>query len=231
MATTKQIRKPRKVAAAVAGAVNGRANKASIHAVIGASGSGKTTHVMQEIQRLKPSRLLIWDTKGEFAREGYARPVYKITELIAEIKKAGPSGAFAMAFQPSGDRAKFKRDFSRLCLAGFHAKNVWLIAEELAEVSEASSATEGWRKATTQGRSEGMTIYGLSQSPAWIDKFFFGNCSSIRTGRVVEPEHVKKMALVLGVQYDEIVTLEDLHFIQLTVSPRNLSRGSITIQR
>lgn len=211
--------------------MSNRANKASIHAVIGASGSGKTTHVMGCIKRGAPRRLLVWDTKGEFAREGYATPVTRISQLTALIKKAGPGGAFAFAFQPSGDRAKMKRDFSRLCLVAFHAKNVWLIAEELAEVTEAGSAPEGWRKATTQGRSEGMTIYGLSQSPAWIDKFFFGNCSSIRTGRVVEPAHVEKMAKVIGVEYSEIVALEDLQFIHLTVSPRNIERGRIKIAR
>lgn len=209
---------------------NGRANKASIHAVIGASGSGKTTHVMQCIKRGNPARLLIWDTKGEFAREGYAKAVHKITDITKEILRAG-AGGFRLAFQPSGDRAKFKRDFSRLCLIAFHAKNVWLIAEELAEVTEPGSAPEGWRKATTQGRSEGLTIYGLSQSPAWIDKFFFGNCSSIRTGRVIQKSHIDTMAGVLGVPGSEILNLQDLEFIHLTISPRKLDRGKIIFGR
>lgn len=208
-----------------------RANKASIHAVIGATGSGKTTHVMQCIKRGKPTRMLIWDTKGEFAREGYAKPVTKISEVAALVKAAGERGKFAIAFQPSGDREKFKKDFSRLCLIAFHAKNVWLIAEELAEVTESGSAPEGWRKATTQGRSEGLTIYGLSQSPAWIDKFFFGNCSTIRTGRVIQDSHVKTMAQVLGVPGNEILMLNDLEFIHLQISPRELTRGKVTFSR
>lgn len=207
-----------------------RANKASIHAVIGSTGSGKTTHVMQCIKRGKPSRLMIWDTKGEFAREGFAQAVHSISEVARIIKAAG-AGKFSIAFQPKGDRDKFKRDFSRLCLLAFHAKNVWLIAEELAEVTEAGSAVEGWRKATTQGRSEGLTIYGLSQSPAWIDKFFFGNCTTIRTGRVIQDAHVKTMAGVLGVAGSEIVGLQDLEFINLQISPRNLTKGKIIFGR
>jgi hypothetical protein len=204
-----------------------RANKASIHAVIGASGSGKTTHVMQCVKRGKPQRLLVWDTKGEFAREGYAQPVRKITEVTAIIKAAGARGAFKIAFQPSGDAAKMKSDFSKLCLIAFYAKNCWLIAEELAEVTLAHTAPEGWRKATTQGRSEGLTIYGLSQSPAWVDKFFWGNCSTIRTGRLNFEAHIKTMAQVMGVPKDEILNLNDLEFIHMTTSPKKLERGKI----
>lgn len=204
-----------------------RANKASIHAVIGASGSGKTTHVMQCIKRGKVKRGLIWDTKGEFAREGYAQPVHSIAEVARLIKQAGPKGAAMIAFQPSGDDKKRKRDFSRLCLLAFHWKNCWLIAEELAEVTGPNWAPEGWRTATTQGRSEGLTIYGLSQSPAWVDKYFFGNCSSIRTGRLVFEDHARTMAKTLGVAVDEIRQLGDGQFIHMTVGVSGLSRGRV----
>lgn len=215
----------------MANTTSNRANKASIHAVIGATGSGKTTHVMQCIKRGNPSRLIIWDSKGEFAREGYAQPVTKISEITAAIKKAGAKGGFKLAFKPNGKRQDKKALFSDLCDLAFYAKNCWLIAEELAEVTEAGSAPEGWRKATTQGRSEGLTIYGMSQSPAWIDKFFFGNCTTIRTGRVIQASHVKTMAEVLGVPRDEIRGLQDLEYIHLQISPYELKRGKITFSR
>lgn len=207
-----------------------RANKASIHAVIGASGSGKTTHVMNEIRRGRPSRLLVWDTKGEFSREGYASPVSSIAEISKAILAAKNKG-FKLAYQPSGDAEKMKRDFSRLCLLAFHAKNCWLVAEELAEVTSAGWAPEGWRKATTQGRSEGLTIYGMSQSPAWIDKYFFGNCSTVQTGRVLFDAHVKTMAGVLGVSGAEIKELDDLEYVRMNVSPRQVSKGKIILRR
>jgi hypothetical protein len=182
---------------------------------------------MQCVRRGRPGRLIVWDTKGEFAKEGYAHPVSTIGEVTRALLKAGAAGRFRLAFQPSGDTNKMKRDFSRLCLLAFHAKNCWLIAEELAEVTQAGWAPEGWRKATTQGRSEGLTIYGLSQAPAWIDKYFFGNCTSIRTGRLVEPEHAKKMALTMGESMQEIQQLPDGGFIHMTVSPREVRRGKV----
>lgn len=205
-----------------------RANKASIHAVIGATGSGKTSHVMQCLKRGNPQRLLIWDTKGEFAREGYAKPVHKISEIADILLKAGQRGAVKLAFQPSGDMETMKRDFSRLCYLAISFKNCWFIAEELAEVTNANAAPAGWRKLTTQGRSEGVTIYGLSQSPAWVDKFFWGNCTSIRTGRLNFEAHIKTMAQVLGVARDEILNLNDLEYIHMTTSPKHLTRGKIT---
>lgn len=194
---------------------------------MGASGSGKTTHVMECIKRGVPPRLLVWDTKGEFAREGYAVAIYKISDIAAILAKAGAKGGFKLAYQPTGDSKKMKSDFSRLCLLAFYAKNCWLIAEELAEVTLSNWAPEGWRKATTQGRSEGLTIYGLSQSPAWIDKFFFGNCSSIRTGRLVELEHAKKMAATIGAGVQEVQQLQDGEYIHLQISPRLLQKGKL----
>lgn len=204
-----------------------RANKASIHAVVGTTGSGKTTHVMQCVKRVRPARLLVWDAKGEFAREGYAQPVHSMAEVARLLVAAGPRGGFKIAYQPRGDDKRRKADFSRLCLLAFHAKNCWLIAEELAEVTQAGWAPEGWRKVTTQGRSEGVTIYGLTQAPAWIDKYFFGNCSTIRTGRCVFEAHARTMGGALGVPWTEIQTMEDGQFIQLQISPRNVTRGRL----
>lgn len=218
---------------------NNRANKASIHAVMGATGTAKTTHVMRCIKRGRPGRLLVWDAKGEFAHEGYAKPVTRISEVAEIIKKAGPRGRFALAFQPSGDDKQRKRDFSRLCLLAFYAGNVWLIAEELAEVTLSNWAPEGWRKVTTQGRSRGVTIYALSQSPAWVDKFFWGNCSTIRTGRLVEFEHAKTMAENIGAQpgqtiremAGEIQRMPDGAYIHLQISPREIKKGNIFLEK
>lgn len=204
-----------------------RANKANINAVIGASGSGKTTHVMQCVKRGRVSRLVVWDSKGEFAREGYAQPVRTISEAARLIREAGARGSLKIAYKPSGDDKKRKADFSRLCLLAFYWKNCWLIAEELAEVTQSNWAPEGWRTATTQGRSEGLTIYGLSQSPAWVDKYFFGNCSSIRTGRLVFEEHARTMSKTLGVPVDEIRKLGDGQFIHMAVGVPGLTRGRV----
>ena len=108
-------------------AVVSRQQQANIVAVLGASGSGKTSYVMQRLRKEKPKRLIIWDTKGEFSREGYATPVYTLAEAV----KALQNKTFKVAYIPRGDAATMKKEFSLLCRAAFHAKALTLVAEEL----------------------------------------------------------------------------------------------------
>lgn len=204
-----------------------RAAKADINGIIGASGSGKTSYVMAQLKRRKPKRLLVWDTKGEFAREGYGVEVRKLADVFAMLKAAGEKGGFKVCYRPRGDSAEMKRQFNLFCLAAFYAKNVTLVAEELSDVTTASHAPEGWRKVTTQGRTEGVTIFGLSQSPAQIDKDFFGNCSLVRTGRLNFDSHIKAMANCMSAPPDEIRNLIIGEFIQRDMNTGKVTRGKL----
>lgn len=204
-----------------------RANKASIHAVTGATGTAKTTHVMRCIKRGKPARLLVWDAKGEFAREGYGVAISSIAQLSSMLLRAGPKGKFAICYQPRGERDKQEKDFSRFCNLAFHAKNLWLIAEELSNVTRAGWSPEGWRVVTTQGRTEGITVYGLSQSPALMDKTFFTNCTTVRTGRLNSKPHAKVLSEYFDVAPEAIMSMEDGQYMHIVFSPRQIKRGNI----
>lgn len=208
-------------------AAQNRARKAAIHAVVGATGSGKTSTVVAAIKKDKPGRLLIWDTKGEFAREGHAMAVHKLVDVYRIIKRAGARQKFAIAYQPRGDTKKLQRDFSEFCLLAFHAKNCWLIAEELSDTTLSGWSPEGWKRLVTQGRTEGVTVWGLSQSPALVDKTFFTNCSTVQTGRLNSKNHARVLSDVLAVPPEEIMALEDGAFIRITFSPRNIERGRL----
>lgn len=206
---------------------NSRAAKTDINGIIGASGSGKTSYVMAEIKRRKPGRLLVWDTKGEFAREGYGQAVTTAAELMRLLRAAGRSGRFAICYRPRGDAAAMKRQFNIFCLGAFYAKNVFIVAEELSDVTTASHAPEGWRKITTQGRTEGLIIYGLSQSPAQIDKDFFGNCSRVRTGRLNFDSHIKALANCMSVSKDEIKNLLPGAYIERDMNTGQIRKGKL----
>lgn len=195
-----------------------RNREAKIEGIFGATGAGKTSYVMECLKRDNPDRLLIWDTKGEFAREGYATPVYSVKEALEAMRRP----TFRIAYKPSlpatitaGKAARAMRDqFGLFCLGAFAAKNLTLVAEELAETTTPNVAPYGWMKCTTQGRTEGLTIYGLSQQPASVDKQFFANCSKIRTGRLNFDAHIVTMANLLGVPKDEIRGLLPLHYVE-----------------
>lgn len=204
-----------------------RAAQADINGIIGASGSGKTSYVMKEIRRKKPRRLMVWDTKGEFAREGYGVEVRTLDEVFKILKAAGAKGGFKICYRPRGDSADMKRQFNLICLAVFYAKDVTFVAEELSDVTTASHAPEGWRKVTTQGRTEGVRIYGLSQSPAQIDKDFFGNCSLVRTGRLNFDSHIKAMANCMSASPDVIRNLLAGEYIQRDMLTGKVTRGKL----
>lgn len=208
-----------------------RNRAAAVFAVLGASGSGKTSYVMQEMRRAKPTRLMIWDTKGEFAAEGFAAPVRSLSEVVAIAGAAGKRGAFALAFRPSGDDKQMRRAFDVFCGVAFAVKNLTVIAEELSDVTTASHAVAGWRRLSSQGRTEGVTLYGLSQQPASIDKHFFGNASYVRTGRLNFAAHVRAMANVLGVSNDEIQNMLPLAFIAKDMNTGKVERGKLTFSR
>lgn len=205
-----------------------RANKAQIYCVLGASGSGKTTFAMRELQRTKPRRLLIWDTKGEFAREGYAIEKSSLGEVAKILVEAGKAGGFSIAYRPNGDAKAMKRQFNTFCLLAFHRKSLTLVAEELADVTTANHAPEGWRKVTSQGRTEGVTIYGLSQHPASIDKHFFGNASYVRTGRLNYESHVKAVANVMGVTAEQIRAMLPLEWLARDMNNGKITQGKLT---
>lgn len=206
---------------------NNRAKIANINAIMGASGSGKTSFVMAEIKRIKPSRLMVWDKKGEFALEKHGKPLNRISDVYTELIKAGSSGAFKICYRPRGDSAQYKKQFDQFCKAAYAVKNVFFVAEELSDVTTASHAPAGWRELTTQGRTEGIVIYGLSQSPAQIDKDFFGNCTRVRTGRLNFDSHIKAMANCMSADKEVIRNLLAGEYIERDMNTGNVKRGKL----
>ena len=92
----------------------GTKNKADIIAVIGASGTGKSSYIKGELLR-KYLRLLVWsplEKTDDYA--GFCKGVVvtgKISELVAQVK----SGARAIVYVPTGSDAEVKTQFDRFC--------------------------------------------------------------------------------------------------------------------
>lgn len=192
-------------------------NKAHIMAVLGASGSGKSTFVKREISRGHP-RLLVWDPLAEYQGE----TVGKAADLLAALKRP----KFRVVFRPSHDPNVRAAQFDLVCRAAMAAGNLTLVAEELRFVTTPSRAPLGWAQVCLTGRHKGLRVYGLSQRPASIDKDFLGNCTRIRTGRLAYAADVKAVAAAIG-QADEIGRLEPLQWIEKDMETGKISRGTI----
>jgi hypothetical protein len=176
----------------------GTRNKADIIAVMGASGTGKSSYIKGELLR-KYNRLLIWsplEKTDQYASFCKGIVTSKITEFVAHLK----AGAKAIVFVPTGNDANVKKQFDLFCRSVWEIENAHVLVEELSRVTMPSWAPPAWKNLSTAGRHQGLTIIGTSQRPADIDKAFFGNCTEVRCYRLNYNADAKVMADCLNLE-------------------------------
>lgn len=176
----------------------GTANSAKIVAVVGASGTGKSSYVKGDLLR-KYSRLLIWsplEETDQYAAFCGGVVVRKITDLVAQVQ----AGKKAIVFVPSGDDRTVKVQFDRFCKIAWEMPGATVLVEELSQVTMPSWAPPAWKKLSTAGRHQGLTLIGIAQRPAMMDKSFLGNCTEIRCYRVNYDADARVMADSLRLQ-------------------------------
>lgn len=199
------------------------ANAASIVAVIGASGSGKSLWIKRQLKRANDARLLIWDPQGEYAAFGR---VFTDRAALVDAIRAG-CGRFRAVYQP-GDRATlYPARFDWFCRLAYAIGNLTLIVEELADVTTPQRAPDAWSVITRKGRHKGLRIVAASQRPAGVDKDFFGNCTLIHCGRLVFDNDVRTMARVLSRPDADLVALAPLAFIERDMTTGETRTGAL----
>lgn len=179
----------------------------------------------QELDRQAPPRLLVWDLMREHDWAG--PPLMDLAAAIGQLK----GGTWRVRFCPSTGAERRAAEFDLWCRAAMAAKNCTVLAEELAFVTRASWAPEGWRELCLLGRHKGVTIYGTSQRPAQVDKEFFGNLDLIHCGRQTSEADAKTMASLLGVRWQEMQQLPDLHWLERRAGETQARRGVLEFSR
>jgi hypothetical protein len=207
----------------MAAATYGVAAKAHIEAVLGASGSGKSSYVKSLMQRKLPARLIVFDPEGEWGEFGTV--TNRLDDVLQGAKAAGQKGPMRTVFVPSPDPATAVKQFDTICRIAFHWERCTFIVDELKSVTSPSRSPVGWGMLTGRGRKRGIVIYGLSQRPASIDKDFLGNCNYVRSGRLTYSEDQRAVARVLGVPESEIGALPDLGWIRRDMATGETKRG------
>lgn len=196
---------------------------ANIYGVMGSTGSGKSAWVKQALMKKSMKRVAIWDYKREYGPD-YADI---ITENLGQAVRAMARGTFRVAFRPSFNDKTRAQQFNVFCKAVWHAKNTFCLVEELAMVTTPQRAPEGWKQLTCTGRSEGITIVGLSQRPAQVDKDFFDNCTELHCGFLAGSNSRKTMAQEMDITEAEITALGPLEYVHKKLRTKEISFGKV----
>lgn len=196
-------------------------HKANVIAVMGGTGTGKSESVKQALRSNKPSRLIVWDTLEEYGE--FAPQLRDHNQLIDTLSKAGKSKPFAVAFIGDDENRK-RRDqqFSLVCGLARAAGNLTLIVDELKFVTSPQYAPERWSAATMKGRHAGLTIIGISQRPAGIDKDFLANCTQIRAFRLGYDDDRAAVARAMNEPVTRLLNLPEFGYIQ-----KNMVTGEV----
>lgn len=192
------------------------ANRASVVAVIGATGSRKSIWIKSQLAELRPSRLLIWSPYektdryvkfGRLVEHGPAR-------LVELAGKGRDAGEFRLVYAPDkADRVRLVRQFEIFCGVALALGDCVVICEELSLVTKAGSAPPRWQEVITGGRHRGLQVVGTSQRPALVDKTFFANATVIRCGRLNARTDKETMADALDVPLADVRALVDGQFL------------------
>jgi hypothetical protein len=191
---------------------------AHVVAVMGATGSGKSAWIKQQLAALQPDRLLVFDPDGEYSH--LARPVPTLRELV----QGSALPTFRLAFQPTYDNKLAVRQFKAFCQIAWHRLPCTVVVEELSELVRANGAPAPWARLVKRGRKHGATVYAAAQRPAEIDKTFWSNATVIRAGSLAFDDDHATMARALNVPRERVAALGKLEFLELD---RNSSKGVV----
>lgn len=197
-------------------------NQANIIAVLGGSGSGKSRSVKEQLLKIKPSRLMIWDMLHEYG--AHAKMTDDLNKVIDTLSLAGKSKPFAISFNAEIENKKKRAEqFHTICGLARAAGGVTFVVDELKFVTSAQFAPDRWSAVSSIGRHAGMTLIGMSQRPAQIDKDFLGNCTVIRTFRLGYPDDQATVARAMNLPVKQVAALQEFEFIS-----KNLLSGEVT---
>lgn len=179
--------------------------------VVGASQSGKTHYVTNEIKAAR--RLLIWDVEEQYCQEPGMLAIRSMKALGRYLQR-NPRH-FRVCYIPNslGEFEDFCRwAFFALECSYLHAENgerpaTYIVAEEISDVTNPGKAPPAWGQLIRRGLKRNMWLFGVTQSPKESDKTFVRNCSEAHVCGVQGLEEPAYLALKLNVPESHIAGL------------------------
>lgn len=203
-------------------------NEARIWGVLAASGSGKGVWIKDQLRKLRPARLIVWDYKDEYGE--FAPPLVRSLEPVRQAMLKAGAGPLRLRYKvKAGTSAKqTMKEFEALCRLVQAWQNCMFIAEELSNVTTPGWAPAAWREMTTGGRHENVHIIGVAQNPALIDKTFLSNCTLIHVGPLREHRHRQYVARSMDAPLSEVTKLQKFEFLERDHEAGELRFGRVS---
>ncbi|MCA1778952.1 MAG: type IV secretory system conjugative DNA transfer family protein [Xanthomonadaceae bacterium] len=177
----------------------------SIIVYIGITRSGKSTPVKEVCN--KNSRVLAYDPKGEYAQLGFVECETR-EQLWQALKNTTGPGKIAFV-------ANSRKDFQFWCDCAYNwnrQKQAVLVAEELANVTNAGKAEDNWGRLINQSMAFGPLILATVQRGQEVDKGLMNNASALHIAQHQTDDDAGYIAGKIGVGM-EMIPREQLRFI------------------
>jgi len=210
-----------------------RAKSASRIGIWGASGSGKSTYLLDRLQGRK--RVVVMDVTGDICKEGFKR-----CDTVDQVRLAMLADwkGFRLAFCPrTGHEPRSLNQLSGILAkaqAGYEAgQHEMLITLAVDEMADAFPAFGGLKHAPkfaslcSLGRHKGIELIGCSQRIAEVHSKFRGNCAEAIVFQNIEPNDVKRSADTLGVKVPAVENLAALQFLH-RIRAKEVITGNVT---
>lgn len=154
------------------------------------------------------SRVIVWDWK----HHDYDGLELVTCRSIAQLARALKAGELRVRYLPT--YVDTPGEFERFLRAAWYVqqadpRDCLLVVEELSQVTRPTWAPAWWRRVVNLGRVWGLTVVGVAQRPAMVDKDFIGGSTYVRCGRLRYEEDARELARFLGVPFQQIQRLPD----------------------
>lgn len=175
-------------------------------AIAGTSQSGKTSKVKEWIEHYP--RLMVFDPRAEY-RDGGLEVIPSLADLN-DLALSTEAGRYA--YTPGDD---IVTEFDMFCRIAYAWCQVWpaaIVADELAQYTNAGKAIGAWGTLTRMGKHYGAHIFGVTQFPTESDRTIWRNADRKVAFLMEGDDDQVTLARALAISRDQLPA-ERFHYV------------------